>query len=498
MAYSLSLFLAFFTSLTITVLILPRLSNIALKIGLLDFPGQRKMHSNPRPLVGGLGMMMALSVTCLLFVPFSNLRGFYAGIAMLAIVGFLDDFRELNHRWKFVAQIVASIFMIYFSNNIVLTLGDIFAIGPVDLSSSLAIPFTVFFTVGVINAINMIDGLDGLAGGISLIAFISFAVLAYINKQTELVLLSIALSGAVFGFLKYNWPPSKLFMGDAGSLALGFSLVFISIAISQKENSLVPPVVPLLVLSVPIVDTLTVMIKRLLRGRSPFKADKYHLHHITMKYGYRKKTTVRIILLVSSMFAAIGIIGVTLEIPEYRLFLIFLAYFVLYVTASFFIKNLLILRLRFIRKRRRAGKKMWKVLVMLMKLMETLKAMKRTKRFNVTLPFSCTRTNGEEVFSGTVVNIGTCGFAARLRELIFLKEKTDVVVCLQEEEKEKRFSVTAEVAWLSREDDGYLYGFKFINMDKSQAGVLKDYIASLEKRNKKVPPLAKGDELLQK
>ncbi len=487
MAYSLTLFLAFFTSLIITVLILPRLSNIALKIGLLDFPGQRKMHTNPRPLVGGLGMMMALSVTCLLFVPFSNLRGFYAGIAMLAIVGFLDDFRELNHRWKFVAQIVASVFMIYFSNNVVLSFGDVFAIGPIELNRTLAVILTVFFTVGVINAINMIDGLDGLAGGISVIAFIAFAVLAYINRQTELVLLSVALAGVVLGFLKYNWPPSRLFMGDAGSLSLGFSLVFISIAISQKENSLVPPVAPLLVLSVPIVDTITVMIKRLLRGRSPFKADKYHLHHITMKYGYRKKTTVRIILLVSSMFAAISIIGVTLEIPDYRLFLIFLAYFALYFTSSFFIKNLLILRLRFIRKRRRAGKKMWKVLLMLMKLMETLKALKRTKRYNVILPFSCNLTNGEEVFSGSVINIGTCGFAVRLRELIFLKEKADVVIYLQEEDKEKRFFVTAEVAWLSREDGGYLYGFKFINMDKSRARALKDYLASLEKRSEKVP-----------
>ncbi|MEC4684585.1 MAG: PilZ domain-containing protein [Nitrospirota bacterium] len=449
------------------------------------------MHSNPRPLVGGLGMMMALSVTCLLFVPFSNLRGFYAGIAMLAIVGFLDDFRELNHRWKFVAQIVASIFMIYFSNNIVLTLGDIFAIGPIEVNGILAVPLTIFFTVGVINAINMIDGLDGLAGGISLIAFIAFAVLAYINRQTELVLLSVALTGAVLGFLKYNWPPSKLFMGDAGSLALGFSLVFLSISISQKENSLVSPVVPMLVLAVPIVDTITVMIKRLLRGRSPFKADKYHLHHITMKYGYRKRTTVRIILLVSCMFAAIGIIGVTLDIPDYRLFLIFSAYFGLYFATSFFIRKLLILRLRFIRKRRRTGRKMWKVLIVLIKLKEALRAIKRTNRYSVKLPFSCSRINGEETFFGTVINIGTCGFSASLKDLILLREKLEVVIYLQEEEKEISFFVTVAVAWLSREDKGYLYGFKFINMDKSQARVLKDYLASLEKRNKKVPPFGK-------
>ena len=401
MGFPLKIALTFLTSLMVALFILPRLSHIALKIGLLDYPGKRKVHDSPTPLVGGLGMIIGLSFSSFLFIPLSNLRGFYAGIIMLVIAGFLDDFRELNHRWRFVAQAVAAVFMVYFSQVVLLSFGDLFSVGPIDLGL-FAIPVTVFCAVGVINAINMIDGLDGLAGGVSLIAFISFAVLAYMNNQHELMFLSIALSGAVIGFLKYNWPPSKLFMGDAGSLALGFSLVFLSISISQKENSLVPPVAPLLVLSVPIVDTITIMIKRLLRGRSPFKADKYHLHHITMKYGYRKKTTVRIILLISSMFAAISIIGVTLEIPDYRLFLIFLAYFALYFTTSFFIKNLLILRLRFIRKRRRAGRNMWRFLVMLMKLMETLKALKRTKRYNVVLPFSYTRTKGEETFTGSV------------------------------------------------------------------------------------------------
>ncbi|HEB75405.1 MAG TPA: undecaprenyl/decaprenyl-phosphate alpha-N-acetylglucosaminyl 1-phosphate transferase [Nitrospirae bacterium] len=484
MANTLKLLLVFSTSLLLTVLILPRLSNIALKIGLLDFPGQRKMHSNPRPLVGGLGMMMALSVTCLLFVPFSNLRGFYAGIAMLAIVGFLDDFRELNHRWKFVVQVVASIFMIYFSDTVVVTFGDIFAFGPIDLDRSLAVPLTVFFTVGVINAINMIDGLDGLAGGISLIAFIAFSVLAYINRQTELVLLSVALAGVVLGFLKYNWPPSRLFMGDAGSLSLGFSLVFLSISISQKENGVVPPVVPMLILSVPIVDTITVMIKRMLRGRSPFKADKYHLHHITMKYGYRKRTTVRIILMVSSMFAAIGIIGVTLEIPDHRLFLIFTAYFMLYFTLSFFIRRLLILRLRFIRKRSRVIRRMWRVVLMMIRLKEILRSPKRTKRYSVSLPLTCSRIDGEDTYSGTVINIGTCGFAARLKELLVLKEKAEVTIRLQDEDKTVDFSATAAVAWLSREDDGYLYGFKFVNMDRSRARILREYVEGLEKKEK--------------
>ncbi len=477
MAYLLKLILIFFTSLIITVLILPRLSNIALRIGLLDFPGKRKMHRNPRPLVGGLGMMMALSVSCILFIPFSNLRGFYAGIVMLAIVGFLDDFRELNHRWKFVAQIGASIFMIYFSNTLVLSFGDILATGPIHIGNTLAVPLTIFATVGVINSINMIDGLDGLAGGISLLAFTAFAILAHMNNQTELVLLSVALTGVVLGFLKYNWPPSKLFMGDAGSLPLGFSLVFLSIAITQTENSRVPPVAPLLALAVPVVDTITIMIKRTLRGGSPFKADKYHLHHITLKYGYRKKTTVRIILEVSFMFAALSVIGVVLEIPEYKLFLIFLVYFFLYFTSSFFIKNFLVFRMRLLRKRSWAGKRLGKILIRLLKLMEALKALRRARRYDVDLPFSCVLANGERAFSGSVTNISSCGFSARLKDLVFLRERAEIVMPLGG----KDFVVTAEVAWVCAENGSFLYGFKFINMGRAQARVLQDFLASLDK-----------------
>jgi pimeloyl-ACP methyl ester carboxylesterase len=117
------------------------------------------------------------------------------------------------------------------------------------------------------------------------------------------MLLSLALCGAVFAFLKYNWSPSRVFMGDAGSLCLGFSLTFLSIAITQKEGSVVSPVAPLLVLALPVTDTVTVMIKRMMRGRSPFHADKYHFHHILLRFGFDKKGAVRVILILSSLLS---------------------------------------------------------------------------------------------------------------------------------------------------------------------------------------------------
>lgn len=343
MTYNLLLkaFLIFFTTLATTLFILPQLSHIAAKIDLLDYPdAKRKAHNNPEPLIGGLGMIIGFFLSCLLFSQMSGMRGFFGGVAILGVVGVLDDYKELNHRWKFIAQIIASILMIYFSKTALLTFGDLFNFGQINIGM-FTTPMTVVATVGVINSINMIDGLDGLAGGISLIAFISCGIFSYINNQTDLMLLSIALSGAVIAFLKYNWYPSKLFMGDAGSLFLGFSLTFLSLKITQTNGSHISPVAPLLILAVPIVDTITLMIKRTLKGKNPFKADKYHLHHILTRLGLDKNWAVKVILCISVLFSCIVIIGMIAKIPEYYLFLVFITYFILYLISSFYIKNIL-------------------------------------------------------------------------------------------------------------------------------------------------------------
>jgi UDP-GlcNAc:undecaprenyl-phosphate GlcNAc-1-phosphate transferase len=307
---------------------------------LIDVPDKRKVHKVPKPLVGGVGMMMGISITLLLFVSLLGLRGFYAGILLLTLAGFLDDFRELNHKLKFASQILASLFMIYFSKTILTSFGNLLYFGPINFGIA-AIPMTIFCTVGVINAINMIDGVDGLAGGVSIVAFFSFAVLSNINHQYELMMVSIAFSGALLAFLWFNWHPSKMFMGDAGSLSIGFALAFLSIAIAQKANSVVPPVTILFVLAIPIVDTLTVMTKRMMKGLSPFHADKGHLHHMLLRFGLSKKNTSITIISLSTLFSCLGISGMLLQIPEYYMFGFFAGYFICYFIASFYIKEML-------------------------------------------------------------------------------------------------------------------------------------------------------------
>ena len=323
----------------ITAFLLPSLGRLASRIGLVDHPNRRKIHIKPRPLVGGLAMSLAVALTGLLFIPLFNMRGFYAGLVLLVVTGFLDDFGELNHRYKFVAQIVAAVFIIYFSKVYLHTFGNLLAFGSIDFDM-LAIPMTIIGIVGVCNAINMIDGLDGLAGGISLATFSSFTFLAFISNRPVLMLLGLSICGSLLAFLIYNWHPAKLFMGDAGSLFLGFAAGFMSIALTQGQNSLITPVTPLLVLAVPIVDTVTVMTKRLIKGKNPFHADKRHLHHILLKMGYSKRQTAAIIILLSTLFSSIAVAGSLLKIPEYYLFFFFMAYFAAYFTASFFIKKL--------------------------------------------------------------------------------------------------------------------------------------------------------------
>ena len=344
----LSAVLSFAVPLGITLFVLPKFAHIASALGLVDQPGRRKVHKTPRPLVGGLAMSLGVAIGCLLFMPMtlikgpggSSMRGFYAGLVILVLIGFFDDFREVHHRLKFLVQIIAAVMVVYFSRVSLTTFGDLLHLGSIDFPP-LGIPMTVLGIVGVINALNMIDGIDGLAGGVSLVAFASFAFLAFVDGHTTIMLLCLAISGALVAFLKYNWHPSRLFMGDAGSLFLGFSAGFVSIDITQDTGSLVKPVAPLLVLAVPITDTLIVMTKRVIKGKSPFYADKTHLHHILLKFGFTKRQTAVIIIAMTAAFSLLAIAGTLLDIPEYDLFLIFLIYFFSYFSASFFVKRIL-------------------------------------------------------------------------------------------------------------------------------------------------------------
>lgn len=399
------------------------------------------------------------------------------------ISGFLDDYKVLPPKLKFLFQITATLLMIYLSKNILHTFGNLFSFGEIELGM-MAIPVTVFCTVGVINAINMIDGLDGLAGGLTFISLLTFSVLAYLNGQSELMLVSISIAAAVLAFLKYNSPPASLFMGDAGSLSLGFALAYLSIALTQWEGSRVSPVVPLLVLAVPIVDTVTIMTRRIMKGRSPFEADRFHTHHILIRLGLSKEAAVKVLLTVSLIMAFIGIVGVVEEIPEHKLFSVFALYFLLCFISSFYIKETFVLWARFRRKRACAGiMHLNNILMTVVKILIKLHILDRAERYNVNLRLKCL-DQGNRFFEGEVLNISKGGLCIQMDKLIFPRNTLEVYTDLPIPDNDKRFKVAAEVVWLRKGYNGYIYGLKFCNLSFQQQRAFAEFLETLKQKER--------------
>jgi UDP-GlcNAc:undecaprenyl-phosphate/decaprenyl-phosphate GlcNAc-1-phosphate transferase len=281
-----------------------------------------------------------------LLLPFSPLAGFFMGILMIAVVGFFDDLYGVNFKIRFAVQALSTVSIMYFGGTVLYSFGNIFGIGSLQ-TGFLAPVFTIFCVVGVINAMNMIDGLDGLAGSVSIVAFIASGILAGLNGQNELVYLSIAFIGSIAAFLRFNRYPSKLFMGDTGSMTLGFSLAFFAIQTTQG-SAVVSPSAALLVLSLPVSDTIVVMIKRLMNGKHPFHADKTHLHHFLKDLGLSHKAAFIIMASASAVSSSIAIIGTMLHFPDYFFFIIYCCCFTAYFIASYKLKIIyrLILQLR--------------------------------------------------------------------------------------------------------------------------------------------------------
>ena len=291
-------------SLFITLSLMPPLKSLALRYQAVDIPDERKVHTIPIPKIGGLAIAAGALIPILLW---ASMNGFghalLFGSGIIVIFGFIDDLLDLPYTAKFIAQITAAMVVIHFCD---LQLYHIGNLAPENylLPPALAIPLTVFVIVGVTNAINLSDGLDGLAGGISLMSFICIGYLAYLGENYFVLTVSVAVIGAIFGFLRFNTYPAVIFMGDTGSQLLGFLVICLSIHITQGNQPL-SPLLPLILIGFPILDTLTVMTERIAQGHSPFRPDKNHFHHKLMKLGfYHTEAVFTIYVLQSFLIAA--------------------------------------------------------------------------------------------------------------------------------------------------------------------------------------------------
>jgi UDP-GlcNAc:undecaprenyl-phosphate GlcNAc-1-phosphate transferase len=307
---------------------------VAPHIGLLDHPRACKHHTHPTPLVGGIAMSIAfLFAVLLLDSELTAYRFLFAGIAVLVVVGVLDDLHELRPEHRLWGQILAALLMLGGGGVVLDDLGYLVSSTVLVSTGLLAWPITVFSVVGVINAVNMSDGLDGLAATIALITLACIAVVAWTGGDVRVLGVLIVLMSVVVPFLVMNLRPKRpalVFMGDAGSMFLGFALAWFLVQVSQGENRLMAPVTALWIFALPLLDTVTALLRRLLLRRSPFVGDRRHVHHLLLAAGLSAKQAFLLLALFASMAASFGLAGHFLAIPEAWMFSLFAALFGLY------------------------------------------------------------------------------------------------------------------------------------------------------------------------
>lgn len=299
-------FIVFITFLASVVLV-PIIKKVAEHVGAMDIPNERKVHTKPMPRLGGLAIFCAFLLGYMFFARMSvQMLSILIGGFIIVLTGIFDDIKPIRAKYKLFMQIVAACVVVFYGN-IVLNHIDILGIN-LDFPVPLNYFISIFFVVAITNAINLIDGLDGLAAGVSSIYFATIAIIAFIlNKMEGLdTILSLIMLGSTLGFLVHNFNPAKIFMGDTGSLFLGFAISVIAL-LGFKATTLTSLIIPIVILAIPIFDTILAIFRRLLKGENIGAPDKDHFHHQLLKMKFSVRSTVLIIYAINILFASVTI-----------------------------------------------------------------------------------------------------------------------------------------------------------------------------------------------
>ena len=309
----------------------------------LDHPSKRKVHKKPVVRLGGIGIFVGLLPALFFMEMDKQFPILFIGGIFILLIGLYDDLYNLNGRYKILLSALCVSAVIWFSGLHVESLGNLFGAGEIHLGS-FGVPFTVFAVVGVISAINFIDGLNGLAGGLSLLSAIMLLGFGFNAISHGMALLDCAVIGALLGFLIYNFPHGKIFMGDSGCMFLGYWLSMFSILLFGHEGPY-EPTIAVLLLFIPIFDLLRVVVIRVLRSVDPLLGDKRHLHHIIHRFGVSHQNSTLLLLLFAFVPAIFALITRSLEGWQHLLFLL--------VYASFFgvLLELMVKNIRVLTKR---------------------------------------------------------------------------------------------------------------------------------------------------
>ncbi|MFC2460553.1 MAG: glycosyltransferase family 4 protein [Selenomonas noxia] len=305
--------LAFMIALGIALILTPAVIAFARQTGALDKPDARKVHVRPIPRIGGIGIYAAFMASILVQLIFADvtpefmtsLIGLMIGGTIIVAIGIIDDYCDLPAKVKLLGQIFAAAVLVIGFDVRIDVITDPF--GDYIYLEFLAIPATIFWVVGLTNTVNLIDGLDGLAAGVSSIAAVTIFLVAMEEGIPFVAMVTAALAGAAVGFLYYNFNPARIFMGDTGSMFLGFMLAGISVVGAVKSAATIALIVPILALGLPILDTTFAIVRRARNHRPIFKPDKGHLHHRLLAHGFTQKQAVLLMYVVSALFGLCAI-----------------------------------------------------------------------------------------------------------------------------------------------------------------------------------------------
>ena len=290
------------------VIIMPYIKKIAVEIGAVDIPRTRHIHKKPTPKLGGLAIFLGFLLGYMVFGTHSStMNAVLIGSFLIILIGVMDDIVELGPIPKLIGQLAAASVIVFYGN---ILLQDVSAFGIYINFSWLSYPLTIFFILGCINCINLIDGIDGLSGGISSIYFLTIGIIATMQGKTGLdFVIAFVMLGSTLGFLAYNYHPAKIFAGDSGSMFMGFIISVIAL-LGFKNVTMTSLIIPLLVLAIPILDTLFAILRRLIKHESIAKGDRFHIHHQLLNKNFSQKKTVNIILAIDLLFAFASIVYV--------------------------------------------------------------------------------------------------------------------------------------------------------------------------------------------
>ncbi len=323
-------------SFGLTLSLLYVLTPLSARLGLVDQPSSRKSHLNPTPMVGGLAIYIVIFLLDRLFGIWDHEPPvILLAMGFVVLIGMADDYMDLSARFKFVAQLLAAIVVVLVGGLKVTYLGNLLGSGFLSLPSNIQGLFTVIAIVGLMNAMNMLDGKDGLAAGICLVSLAGFSALSILISNNFHLSSALILLAAVFAFLMRNFrfrhdQPAKVFLGDAGSMLLGFYLAILAIHLSEHTTTQVNPITTVWVVALPLMDMARVMFKRWRSGLGMMYAGRDHLHHVLRNLGYSVRRVVLMMMLLQAIFVGIALLSVLLAVPDYVMFYGFIATLIAY------------------------------------------------------------------------------------------------------------------------------------------------------------------------